>query len=116
MGAIRELIRRLAETPPDEVRRRHGAHINPTFLEAIELVGFGRDFPRGEGMFLRDGAGAEVLDFLAGYGATPLGHNHPDVRAAIEEVLAAGVPHFMLVSPQPMAAAVAERLARLAPG
>ncbi|HTM20834.1 MAG TPA: aspartate aminotransferase family protein [Kofleriaceae bacterium] len=113
---IREVIRAAAAAPADEVRRRHGAHINPTFLEAIELVGFGRDFARGDGMLLHDARGRELLDFLAGYGATPLGHNHPDVRAAIEEVLAAGIPHFMLVSPQPMAAAVAERLARLAPG
>jgi putrescine aminotransferase len=116
MGTIRDLVRAAAAAPAADVRRRHADHLNPTFLQAIDLVGFGRDFARGDGMWLRDADGREVLDFLAGYGATPLGHNHPDVRAAIDEVLAAGVPHFMLVSPQPMASAVAERLARLAPG
>ncbi len=116
MGGIDDLIREAAAAPPAEVRRRHGAHLNPTFLEAIELVGFGRDFVRAEGMRLWDAAGGEVVDFLACYGAAPLGHNHPEVRAAIAEVLGAGLPHFLLTSPQPMASAVAERLARLAPG
>jgi putrescine aminotransferase len=116
MGAISELIRAAAGASADEVRRRHGAHLNPTFLEAIELLGFGRDFVRAQGMMLEDAGGRPVLDFLAGYGATPLGHNHPEVRAAIEEVLGAGIAHFNLIAPQAMGSAVAQRLARLAPG
>jgi putrescine aminotransferase len=106
----------VAETPATEVCRLHGAHLNPTFLEAIKLVGFARHFTRGDGMSLFDSEQREVLDFLSNYGSMPLGHNHPDVRAAIEEVLATGVPHFLHIAAQPMASAVAERLSRLAPG
>ncbi len=116
MGNIRELIRTVAESSEAEVRRRHGAHLNPTFLEAIDLVGFARHFVRGEGMHLFDAEGNEVLDFLSNYGTLPLGHNHPEVRAAVEEVLDTSLPHFLHVSPEPMASALAERLTGLAPG
>jgi putrescine aminotransferase len=116
MPTIRELVRQVAEASASDVCRLHAAHLNPTFLEAIELVGFARHFVRGEGVLLIDDQQREILDVLSNYGSLPLGHNHPDVRAAVEEVLATKVPHFLHVSAQPMASAVAERLSRLAPG
>src|SRR5678815_1305229 len=82
----------------------------------IRDSGYGRDFVRGEGIRLWDAEGREYRDFLSGYGTLPLGHNHPEVRAAVEEVLRAGAPQFLQVSPQPLAGALAARLARLAPG
>jgi acetylornithine/succinyldiaminopimelate/putrescine aminotransferase len=114
--SIADDIRRLLATPVAEVREAHAAHINPTWLEALDLVGWGRDFVRADGLELTDADGRTYLDFLAGYGATSLGHNHPDVRAAIGEALGAGVPHFLLVSPQPLASALARKLGALAPG
>jgi putrescine aminotransferase len=116
VSTTRALIRGLLAAEPDATRRLHAEHINPTFVEALDLLGFGRDFVRAEGLRLVDAEGVEVVDFLSGYGAGALGHNHPDVRAAVEEALAAPVPHFLLVSPQPLASALAQRLARLAPG
>src|ERR671934_2983602 len=113
---IREQIRQALSLSAREARQLHADHVNPTFIEALELLGFGRDFVRAEGLSLWDHEGREVLDFLAGYGAVSLGHNHPDVRAAIEEVLQARAPNFLLVSPQPLAAALARRLAEIAPG
>jgi len=113
---MRTLIRGLAATPPAEVRRLHAEHINPVLIEALGLLGYGRDFTRGEGALLWDAEGREHLDFLAGYGSVPLGHNHPEVRAAVEEALGSGAPNFIQVAPQPLAAALAARLARLMPG
>src|SRR5919204_1864479 len=113
---VREQIRQALSLTASDARQLHARHVNPTFIEALELLGFGRDFVRAEGLSLWDHEGREVLDFLAGYGALALGHNHPDVRAAIEEVLQARAPHFLLVSPQPLAAALAKRLAQVAPG
>src|SRR5262245_5818814 len=101
---------------PGDARRLHAAHINPLALHALDLVGCGRDFVRADGLEVWDAQGRLYLDFLAGYGATPLGHNHPEVRAAIEEVLRRSIPHFFLVGPQPLAAALAQRLTRMAPG
>jgi putrescine aminotransferase len=111
-----ELIRQILAFQPAEVRRLHAAHVNSTFIEVLSLFGCGRDFVRAEGWRVWDDQGREYLDFLAGYGAVSIGHNHPDVRAAVEEVLRATVPHFLLVSPQPLAAELARRLAVLAPG
>jgi putrescine aminotransferase len=111
-----ERIRALLETPPAEVRRVHAEHINPTLVEALALMGYGRDFVRAEGLRLWDAAGREHLDFLAGYGSLLLGHNHPDVRAALDEVLRAAAPNFLQIAPQPLAGALAARLAAAAPG
>lgn len=94
----------------------HADHINPTLIEALGLLGYGRDFVRAEGVALHDAEGRSYLDFLAGYGSLLLGHNHPDVRAALEEVLRAGAPNFLQISPQPLAGALAARLAKAAPG
>ena len=110
------MVREILATPASETRRLFAAHVNPTMVEALGLLGYGRDFVRGEGLTLWDAEGRTYRDFLAGYGTLLLGHNHPEVRDAVAEVLGAGVPQFMQVSPQPLAAALAARLARLAPG
>ena len=113
---IREQIRQALEADAASVCNLHAQHLNPTFIEALGLFGFRRHYVRAEGLSLWDDAGHEVLDFLAGYGAISLGHNHPDVRAAVEEVLQARPPQFLLVAAQPLAAELARRLAELAPG
>ena len=46
---------------------------------------------RGDGAWTIDPNGTRYVDFHAGYGATILGHNHPRVRAAIEEALDMGI-------------------------
>jgi diaminobutyrate-2-oxoglutarate transaminase len=46
----------------------------------------------GEGVHVRDTAGREYLDCLAGAGALALGHRHPAVVAALHGALDSGVP------------------------
>jgi putrescine aminotransferase len=111
-----EEIRKAIASPPQEIRRAHADHVNRVFVDAMDTFGCGRDFVRAHGCTLWDAAGRDYVDFLAGYGSTPLGHNHPEVRAAVEEVLRSALPHFTLVSPQPLATALASRLVALAPG
>jgi diaminobutyrate-2-oxoglutarate transaminase len=46
----------------------------------------------GHGVFVRDSAGREYLDCLAGAGALALGHRHPAVLDALHGALRSGVP------------------------
>jgi putrescine aminotransferase len=113
---VAEQIRRALAMDAHSARTLHARHVNPTFVQALDLLGFGRQFARASGLTVTDSEGRDYLDFLAGYGAIPLGHNHPEVRAAVEEVLVSEVPQFMLVCPQPLAAELSRRLAAVAPG
>ncbi len=59
-----------------------------------------RSYPRriplvlseARGVYLRDGAGQLFIDCLAGAGTLALGHNHPDVIAALRATLDSGLP------------------------
>jgi len=115
-SSARELIKSALAMPPAEVKGLHAEHINPTLVDALGLLGYGRDLVRAEGARVWDESGQEYLDFLAGYGSVPLGHNHPEVIEAIQEALGSASPNFLQIAPQPLASALARRLARLTPG
>jgi putrescine aminotransferase len=110
------LIRRHLGAPRAEVHARTTAHQNGKLVESLNLLGSLRDFVGGEGVELVDANGRRYLDFLAGYGAVPLGHNHPGVAAAVRAALDAGVPHFLQLGPEALPAALAAKLAEIAPG
>ena len=65
------------------------------------------------GCVVVDDRGREYLDFLGGYGALGLGHNHPEVLAAVDAV--AQLPNVLQVAVSPLVGAVAESLAAIAP-
>ena len=60
------------------------ARVNPALDHPLLAAG-------GDGARLIATDGRRYLDFHTGYGATILGHNHPAVRAAIEQALDMGV-------------------------
>jgi glutamate-1-semialdehyde 2,1-aminomutase len=74
----------------------------------------GRPFyiARGEGAYLYDLEGREYVDLLTSHGATLLGHNHPGIRAAIEEALRCGI---VCSSETPAQSGVAAALAEIVP-
>ncbi|HSB78372.1 MAG TPA: aspartate aminotransferase family protein [Candidatus Methylomirabilis sp.] len=74
----------------------------------------GRPFyvSRGEGAYLYDLEGREYVDLLTSHGATLLGHNHPGIRAAIEEALRCGI---ICSSETPAQTRVAAALAEIIP-
>jgi putrescine aminotransferase len=92
---------------------RFRRHINP----AMFAIGGGFVVPlvRGEGTRVWDTQGKSYLDFLAGYGSLNLGHNHPDIVAAVQAALADRAPGFSPAAVNPWAAALAEQLAAIAP-
>lgn len=99
----------LGREAPERFRR----HINPV-MQSLggKLV---KTFVRGEGVRVWDVEGKCYLDFLAGYGALNLGHNPPEVVAAVESALLEHAPGFSPAAINPLAAALAERLAAVAP-
>jgi putrescine aminotransferase len=102
----------LASTRTEAVRR-YADFINPDLVRLLELVGLDRQFMSAQGCVVWDAHGDEYLDFLGGYGAVGLGHNHPEVRAALERV--AAFPNILQVAVSPLQGALAESLAAVAP-
>lgn len=97
-----------------DVRDTYARHVNPTFTKLLGLLGYGRVWTKGEGTRVFDDAGKAYVDFLAGFGATNLGHNHPGLVRALTDALAAMPVHVCHTGPTPHEAAVGERLARSA--
>jgi putrescine aminotransferase len=102
--------------PRDRVHALTTANLNGKLVESLNLLGYLRDFVSARGCELVDAAGRRYLDFIAGYGSVPLGHNHPAIASAVKAAIDAAVPHFILMSPEALPAALAARLAELAPG
>jgi putrescine aminotransferase len=110
------LVREHLAMPRDRVHALTTANLNGKLLESLDLLGYLRDFVSADGIELTDARGRRYLDFLAGYGSVPLGHNHPAVASAVTAAIGASVPHFILMAPEALPAALAARLAQLAPG
>lgn len=94
-----------------EVEQQTAAHLNPKMVEALGLMGFKRQFVRGDGCTLFDADGNGYTDMLAGYGSVPLGHHAPEVWQAIDAVRGAKTPSFVLMAPEALPAALARELA-----
>mgnify|MGYP000874979317 FL=1 len=95
-------------------KENHRRYINPELVSMMGLIGFDKRFVKAEGTILWDEDGNEYLDFLGGYGALNLGHNHPDIEAAVSSV--SGLPNLLQASLNPLAGALARNLAFLTPG
>ncbi|MFD0431002.1 aminotransferase class III-fold pyridoxal phosphate-dependent enzyme [Streptomyces zhihengii] len=57
--------------------RRFRDHVNPPLSRLFAAHGMDRVFTRADGCVLTTADGTDYLDFVAGYGAVSLGHNHP---------------------------------------
>lgn len=72
------------------------------------------EYTRAEGNTLHyltdEGEEISVLDLVGGWGATMLGHNHPDLVAYAKELLDAGTPIHAQYSKHPYANVLAEKI------
>lgn len=98
----------------EENRKNHSQYVNPELVKLMGLINFDKIFVRAKGCTVWDGDGREYLDFLGGYGALNLGHNHPEVVAALEQVQ--DFPNLLQAALNPLAGALARNLALFAPG
>jgi putrescine aminotransferase len=97
-----------------QVREGYKQYVNPGLANMLALLDFDKRFIRAEGVQVWDQQGEEYLDFLGGYGALNLGHNPEVVIEAVQRV--ADLPNILQASLNPLAAALAENLARITPG
>lgn len=89
-------------------------YVNPTLAQFLSMVGRNWKFVRAEGcrLFTEDQQGFD--DWLAGFGALPLGHNSPIIRAAIEESVRESSPNLFAEVFNPVAGTTAYELLRSA--
>jgi acetylornithine/succinyldiaminopimelate/putrescine aminotransferase len=104
-------LTRLAE----HAAERHARHINPVLIGVGGPAGLTPTFVRGDGAELVDASERTCLDFVAGFGSLNLGHNHPEVVAAVASALSKQAPGFSPGSVNPLAAALAEQLVAITP-
>ncbi|WP_173299256.1 aspartate aminotransferase family protein [Thermanaeromonas sp. C210] len=97
-----------------ETRDYYKRYINPGLAGLLSLLDFDKQFVRAQGAYVWDREGHRYLDFLGAYGALNLGHNPPEVVAALEEVRER--PNLLQASLNPLAAALAHNLAQITPG
>jgi ornithine--oxo-acid transaminase len=110
LGVIADAIRRNAETMDLAAR-----HLDPSLVDVLGILGFDRQYVSAQGSHLRDADGRAYLDFHTGEGFASLGHNHPDVRSALQAVLAADLHEGVQIHYSPLAGMLAEALSRLLP-
>lgn len=94
---------------------RYAEYINPAFVKLLGTFGFGRVFTRARGCLLWDASGRRYVDFLAGFGATNLGHSPPRLIARLQRALGEELPNVMHVGPQAKAGELGEALSARVP-
>ena len=97
-----------------QLRENYHRYINPSLVEVMSLLNFDKLFVKAKGIHLWDTENKQYLDFLGGYGALNLGHNPPEILAAISKVQER--PNLLQAALNPLAAALAFNLAQVTPG
>jgi ornithine--oxo-acid transaminase len=108
---VREI---LAERAGEEMAL-NDRYLNPQLGRIVRTLGFDRRWVGGEGPYLIDERGERYLDLFGGYGVFALGRNHPDVIAALEDVLAARTGNLPQLGVTLLSGALAEALVERAP-
>src|SRR2546423_13993132 len=82
----------------------------------LRTLGFDKVWTGGEGAHLIDSRGERYLDLFGGYGVFAVGRNHPEVIAALEEVLEARTGNLPQLGVTLLSGVLAEQLLARAPG
>ena len=91
-------------------------HLDPSLVDMLAILGFDKRFVSARGSYLYDESGTAYLDMHSGEGFASLGHNHPDIRASLESVLAADLADGVQIHYSVLAGLLAEALAQRLPG
>jgi len=97
-----------------QVKDLYKEFLNPGLVSTMGLIKFDKVYSEAQGSIIRDKEGREYIDFLGGYGALNLGHNPPEVLAAITSVK--HIPNILQAALGIMPAVLAKNLAEITPG
>jgi ornithine--oxo-acid transaminase len=111
LDGIREILARRA----GEEMSLNDRYLNPQMGRILRTLGFDRRWVGGDATHLIDSDGERYLDLIAGYGVFALGRNHPDVVAAVQDVLAAGTANLPQLGVTLLSGVLAEQLLARAP-
>jgi len=89
--------------------------LNPQMGRILRTLGFDRVWVGGDGAHLIDADGVRYLDMFGGYGVFALGRNHPEVIAALEQVMAARTANLPQLGVTLLSGVLAEQLLQRAP-
>src|SRR5438309_11609005 len=89
--------------------------VNPQMGRILRTLGFDEVWTGGEGAHLIDSRGERYLDLFGGYGVFAVGRNHPDVIAALEELLAARTGNLPQLGVTLLSGVLAQELIARAP-
>ncbi|MDF9407456.1 MAG: Putrescine aminotransferase [Pelotomaculum sp. PtaB.Bin013] len=98
----------------EQVAENHKKYLNSGLAMMLSLLNFDKQFVKAEGINVWDSQGNVYLDFLGAYGALNLGHNHPRILAALDQVKE--LPNMLQASLGTVIGALARNLAAITPG
>ena len=94
----------------------HERLLNGQLVRVLRTIGFDRQYVSARGAHLHDADGNRYLDLLSGFGVFGIGRNHPAVKDALSQVLAADLPNLVQLDVSVLSGLLAERLVKLMPG
>ena len=99
-------------------RGNYGDYVKPLVLDYLRAAGLDVTYSRASGDTMyypgEDGREIAVLDMVGGFGASLVGHNHPEVVAAAEGALAAKLPFHAQASVRGKTGDLAKELVEIA--
>lgn len=95
---------------------RYAERVNPEWVRLLNLLEMNVRYERCVGAELFTSDGRRILDFLSGYCVHNVGHNHPDVVAALQAELGRNGPAMIQSHVPELAGDLAEKLCQRAGG
>jgi ornithine--oxo-acid transaminase len=108
-------IRTLLADRAGEEMALNDRYLNPQMGRILRTLGFDRSWVGGDRAYLIDSNGERYLDLISGYGVFALGRNHPDVVAAVRDVLDASTANLPQLGVTLLEGVLAEQLLARAP-
>jgi ornithine--oxo-acid transaminase len=108
-------VQQILESRTGEEMALNDRYLNPQMGRIVRTLGFDKVWTGGEGAHLIDAEGERYLDLFGGYGVFAVGRNHPDVIAAIEQLMAARTGNLPQLGVTLLSGVLAEQLLARAP-